>query len=255
MSTFLWQEIVFGPIHSRRLGSSLGINLLPVSGKACNFDCIYCECGWNKDGRTTESLPTFQDISREMRSKFKQLHFEGTLIDTITFSGNGEPTVHPDFPAIIDLTLELRNQYFPNAVVSVLSNATTAHKKEIRDALDNPIMKLDGGSDRLIGLVNRPPAGYSSEKVLNALKAFKGKFILQTMFLKGEADGTVIDSTESGNVENWMESVRELKPREIMIYTIDRETPAKSLQKVPVMEMETIAEKLRNEGFYVQVCG
>ncbi len=258
MPTFLWKDIVFGPIHSRRLGSSLGINLLPVSGKVCNFDCIYCECGWNRDGRTTETLPTFEEISTEMKTKFYQLVSEGIRIDTITFSGNGEPTLHPDFPSIIDLTLELRNRFFPQALISVLSNATTAHKKEIRDALlkiDNPIMKLDGGSDRLVRLLNRPQVSYSKEKILSALKAFNGNFILQTMFLKGETEGNAIDSTEFGNVGNWMECVRELHPRQVMIYTIDRDTPAKSLEKIPVIEMENIAGILRNEGFSVQVCG
>jgi len=258
MSTILWQGIVFGPIHSRRLGSSLGINLLPSSGKVCNFDCIYCECGWNKDGRTTDRLPSFDEIRSQMESALTSLHNSGESIDTITFSGNGEPTLHPDFPEIIDLTISLRDRLFPDSKISVLSNSTTAHREEIRTALmktDNPIMKIDGGDESLIAQINKPSGSYSRKQVLDALGRFEGNFILQTMFLKGTVDGINIDSTEPENVERWIQTVKELRPREVMIYTIDRETPSESLTKVTVEEMETIAGRLRQEGFTVQVRG
>jgi len=258
MTTFLWKGAVFGPIHSRRLGSSLGINLLPTTGKVCNFDCIYCECGWNRDGRTTEKIPESDEIINELNSKLSILKKEGIPIDTITFSGNGEPTLHPDFPDIIDHTLILRDRYYPESKISVLSNSTTAHCDAIRNALmktDNPIMKLDGGDDMLIRDLNNPPKGYSRENVISALKLFNGNFILQTMFLKGTINGHKVNSADLDNVDKWIKTVLELRPREVMMYTIDRDTPSDSLEKVEVRDMESIAENLRNHGITVQVRG
>lgn len=258
MSTILWQGIIFGPIRSRRLGTSLGVNLLPSSGKVCNFDCIYCECGWNREGRTSEAIPSFETVKFEMESKLSQLHSEGTVIDTITFSGNGEPTLHPDFSEIIDFTLKMRDKFYPEAKVSVLSNATTIDNEGIRNALmkiDNPILKLDGGDDGLIFRLNKPQKKYSLKKTVDGLKRFNGKFILQTMFLRGVSDGREIDCTNNELVCKWIETVLELRPEMVMIYTIDRETPEKNLQKVSVEEMESIAGSLRKAGIEVQVRG
>jgi len=258
MSTILWQGIIFGPIRSRRLGTSLGVNLLPSSGKVCNFDCIYCECGWNRDGRTSEAIPSLEAVKSEMETKLSQLHSEGTIIDTITFSGNGEPTLHPDFPEIIDFTLNIRDRFCPNAKVSVLSNATTIQTERIREALmriDNPILKLDGGDDGLIFQLNKPQKSYSVKETIENLKKFNGRFILQTMFLHGVSDGREIDCTDNENVRKWTEAVLELRPAEVMMYTIDRETPEKNLHKVSVEEMESIADSLRKAGIEVQVRG
>ena len=183
----LREETVFGPIHSRRLGSSLGINLLPTKGKICNFDCIYCECGWNADGRSDTRLPSASDVRNALEDKLSALLLEGTPIDSITFSGDGEPTLNPDFPRIIDDTLRLRDTFYPNAKVSVLSNATRVHVPEVFRALhkvDNPILKIDAPTDELAALINRPAPGYSVERTVDALKLFDGDFILQTMFLK-----------------------------------------------------------------------
>ena len=129
------EETVFGPIHSRRLGSSLGINLLPQKGKICNFDCIYCECGWNRDGLQDKTLPSAADVRNALEDKLRSLRAEGVGIDSITFSGDGEPTLNPEFPQIIDDTLALRGRYYPEAAVSVLSNATIAHIPEVFKAL------------------------------------------------------------------------------------------------------------------------
>lgn len=258
MSTILWNGIIFGPIHSRRLGTSLGVNLMPSTGKVCNFDCIYCECGWNKDGHTSEQLPSYKSVCDEMETKLMEMHSNEVKIDTITFSGNGEPTLHPDFPGIIDFTLKLRDKLYPDAKVSVLSNATNIHIVRIREALlkvDNPILKIDSGDDRLISLINRPHKNYSKNQVIDNLKKFKGRFILQTMFLKGNVDGHNIDSTDPLMVRTWLEMVIDLNPREVMVYTIDRETPAKGLNKVTVDEMEKIVEPLRHKGIPVQVRG
>ncbi len=258
MATLLFEEIVFGPIRSRRLGSSLGINLLPRHGKWCNFDCIYCECGWNKDGQADKQLPTLEEVRQALSRRLLSLKEEGTRIDTITFSGNGEPTAHPDFPAIIDLTIELRDRLYPEAVISVLSNASNLHKPQVREALkkiNNPILKIDGCTRSFVEAINRPAPGYSLEKTLEHLASFQGNFILQTMFLKGMVEGQLLDSTEAEEVAGWQNIVRQLKPREIMMYTLDRETPMSGLKKVTLEEMDAIAAPLREEGFNIQIRG
>lgn len=258
MSTILFHEIVFGPIKSRRLGNSLGVNLLPRYGKWCSFDCIYCECGWNKDGKEDSKLPTKEEVFEAMVTKMESLVQEGTEVNTITFSGNGEPTLHPDFPQIIDFTLRMRDKYFPSAVVSVLSNATQIVKEDIREALmkvDNPILKLDGATDEFVNKIDRPSKGYSVEKIIENLRHFNGNFILQTMFLKGEVDGEMIDCTSPEEVRRWVDMAISLKPREVMMYTLDRETPAQNLAKVTVAQMEEIARPLIEKGIKVQIRG
>ena len=248
-------DIVFGPIHSRRLGSSLGINLLPRDGKLCNFDCIYCECGWNRDGRVSAPvLPKAADVRTAMEKKLAECREAGTGIDSITFSGNGEPTLNPDFPEIIDDVIALRNRYFPKAKVSVLSNATMAGKEEIFLALrkvDNPILKIDAPADAGVAVINRPSGPYSLDSVISSLKRFDGDFILQTMFLKGPG----FDSSAEDSVKAWTDIVRELHPREVMVYTIDRETPQKGLEKISVERMAALVHPLVEEGFHVQIRG
>lgn len=258
MSTILFNHIIFGPIKSRRLGNSLGVNLLPRFGKWCSFDCIYCECGWNKDGKEDNVLPAKEDVYSALESKLTEFENNGTAIDTITFSGNGEPTLHPDFADIIDFTLQLRDKIFPQAKVSVLTNASQLGKKEVRDALmkiDNPILKIDSPLENMVQLIDRPNAAYSLKKTIENIKLFGNNFILQTMFLKGEVDGIEIDCRNPEHCNAWRELVRELEPREIMMYTIDRETPAQNLQKVTVEQMREIAQPLLDEGFNIQIKG
>jgi Fe-S oxidoreductases len=257
MSTILFDHIVFGPIKSRRLGNSLGINLLPKHGKWCSFDCIYCECGWNKDGKKDNILPTADQVKEALKTKLETSIKEKIPIDTITFSGNGEPTMNPDFPKIIDITLRLRDELYPKAKVSVLTNSSQINKKEVREALmriDNPILKIDSAIEEYVKIINRPNAAYSLTQTIENIKLFHSDFILQTMFLKG-GDNINIDCTNPEHCEAWRNLVREIKPREIMMYTIDRETPAKNLQKVTIQEMEKIAEPLIKEGFFVQIRG
>ena len=244
------EATVFGPIFSRRLGASLGINLLPQEGKLCNFDCVYCECGWNKDGRGDHRLPTVEEVREALEEKLSACREAGTRIDSITFSGDGEPTLHPAFPAIVDLTLELRNRYFPEAKVSVLSNATRVALPAVREALqkvDNPILKLDAANDAQAALVNRPEGNYSVEEIVRNSALFEGNFVLQTMFLR--ADGW--ETAEW--VESWMEIVRRLRPREVMVYTIDRETPMKGLRKYTAAEMKDLVQPLIDEGYHIQI--
>ena len=248
------EETVFGPIFSRRLGNSLGINLLPVNGKICTFDCIYCECGWNKDGRDDTRLPKAAEVRQTLEAKLRQLVAEGTPVDSITFSGDGESTINPDFPQIIDDTLALRDQYYPSAKVSVLSNATQVHRPEIFAALrkvDNPIMKIDAPTNALVEKINHPAPGYDVNRVVEALKQFNGNFVIQTMFLRSKD----FDSSSSEVLNGWMDIVRQLRPREVMAYTIDRPTPEVGLQKFTVEEMRTLLDPLIKEGFNVQIKG
>lgn len=250
----LREEIVFGPIHSRRLGSSLGINLLPTKGKLCNFDCVYCECGWNKNGLGDRLLPTAGDLEAALGEKLESCSKEGVKIDSITFSGDGEPTLNPDFPEIIDITLRLRDKFYPDAAVSVLSNATRVFKDDVFEALrkvDNPILKLDAADDEGVRLINQPQGAYHVKDVAASLMKFKGDFILQTMFLKSND----FDSSDSVRLAAWMDIVRKLGPREIMVYTLDREAPEAGLVKFTVSEMAALVKPLADEGFNIQIRG
>lgn len=249
-----FDDIVFGPIFSRRLGSSLGVNLLPSKGKLCNFDCVYCECGWNKDGIAERVFPRLSEVEAAMEEKMFKAAADGVPVDSITFSGNGEPTMNPDFPEIIDVTLKLRDRYFPQAKVSVLSNATLIGRPAVAQALmrvDNPILKIDASSDELIRQINKPVGQYRLEDVIEAMMKFEGRFVLQTMFLKSPD----FDTASPVALEKWMEIVRKVKPREIMVYTIDRETPDKSLTKYTVEEMTAFVQPLIDEGFKIQIRG
>lgn len=249
-----FHNTVFGPIHSRRLGSSLGINLLPEHGKLCNFDCIYCECGWNRDGTGDRTMPSAADVSRALSARLEECAAQGIHIDSITFSGHGEPTLNPDFPAVIDDTLRLRDRYCPGAAVSVLTNATTVLKPEVFAALrrvDNPIMKLDASTLDGVRVVNRPSGRYDIGEIVSGLMKFGGDFVLQTMFLRSPS----FDTASAGNLSGWMDLVRKLKPREIMVYTLDRETPEKDLVKFSVDEMAALVKPLADEGFNIQIRG
>ena len=249
-----FDEIVFGPIFSRRLGSSLGVNLLPSKGKLCNFDCVYCECGWNKDGIAERRFPLLEDVEAALEEKMARAAAERAPVDSITFSGNGEPTMHPDFPKIIDVTLRCRDRYFPNAKVSVLSNATLIGRDAVAQALmkvDNPILKIDASSDELIGMINKPVGTYRLEDTVQAMMKFNGNFVLQTMFLKSPD----FDTASPEALARWMDIVRKVRPKEIMVYTIDRETPDKSLQKYTVDEMTGFVRPLLEEGFKIQIRG
>ncbi len=250
----LREETVFGPIYSRRLGSSLGINLLPEKGKICNFDCIYCECGWNRDGLEDKKIPSAAEVREALEAKLAQCATESVVIDSITFSGDGEPTLNPEFPQIIDDTLALRDRYYPGTKVSVLSNATRAHIPAVFAALrkvDNPIMKIDAPSDELIARINHPAPGYRLSRVVEALKGFQGDFVLQTMFLRSGD----FDSSSPEVLGGWMKIVRELRPRELMVYTIARPTPEQGLEKFTPEQMRSLVAPLLEEGFNISIRG
>ena len=248
----LFTDIIYGPVRSRRLGISLGVNLLPFHSKLCNFDCIYCECGWNDENRAEKPrFNTREDIREALRSTLSKMVGEGQLPDVITFAGNGEPTIHPEFEAIIDDTIALRNEFAPEAKVSVLSNATQLHREGVRNALhkvDNAILKLDSAIDATAHAINKPQGDYSVERIVEQLKDFGNEFILQTMFLRGECDGVAIDNTSERELEAWLAVVEHLRPHSVMVYSIDRATPCQTLEKVEREELDKIAERVRELG-------
>ncbi len=256
MSTVIYPSPIFGPVHSRRLGVSLGVNLMPGDGKVCTFDCIYCECGFNKDFRPRQRRPTRDEVRAALEDKLREMRDEGRLPDVITFAGNGEPTAHPDFGAIIGDTMALRDAYCPAAKVSVLSNSTFIGRQEVFDALlrvDNNILKLDTVDEDYIRLVNRPSCSYDLGSLVERMKQFGGRMIVQTMFMHGTFEGRRVDNVDDSYVLPWMEAVKAIKPRMVMIYTIDRETPDKELTKATHAELDRIAAMLRAEGLEVSV--
>lgn len=251
MSTIIFPSPIFGPIHSRRLGISLGINLLPGDGKVCTFDCLYCECGFNAAHRTHTSLPTREEVSTALEHQLLAMRQQGVAPDVLTFAGNGEPTIHPHFAQIIDDTLALRDKYFPNAKVSVLSNATQINRQTVFDALckvDNNILHLDTVDAGFIQFVNRPNAAYKLDEIIARMRDFKGRLVIQTMFLKGIVNGRDIDNTGDEYVLPWFETVVAIAPREVMIYTIDRETPQQGLLKATHEELDRIVSLLVARG-------
>jgi wyosine [tRNA(Phe)-imidazoG37] synthetase (radical SAM superfamily) len=254
--TALFEDIIFGPIRSRRLGLSLGVNLLPTHSKLCNFDCIYCECGWNADHATSRRFNSRELVLSRLEEVLSQMVADSTPPDVITFAGNGEPTMHPDFEAIIDDTIALRDRLCPSAKVSVLSNATMIGRESVRRALkrvDNNILKLDSAFDQTVQLVNNPCGSYSVADVVENLRKFDGEFILQTMFLRGEYNGQKVDNTTDSEVEAWLHIVEELRPKKVMVYSLDRDTPCKTLTKVEREELQQIASRVEALGIECSV--
>lgn len=257
MSTIIYPSPIFGPIHSRRLGISLGINLLPADGKVCSFDCIYCECGFNKDHRPTLPLPEREEVARKLESKLQEMQAEGQLPDVLTFAGNGEPTCHPHFAEIIDDTIRLRDQYCPKAKVCVLSNSTFIHRQQVHDALmlvDDNILKLDTIDPVYINKVDRPNGTYDVKTIIERMKAFNGHIIIQTMFMRGETEGNregekvSVDNTREEFVGPWLDAVKSIRPQQVMVYTIDRETPALGLEKATHEQLDAIRDRVIAAG-------
>jgi len=259
MSTFLFDQIIFGPVKSRRLGISLGVNLMPTDSKVCSFDCIYCECGWTPKKREKKAiLPSREIVRRKMEEKLAEMVENNELPDVITFAGNGEPTLHPEFEGIIDDTIELRNQLAPKARIAVLSNATMLHKASVVRALlkvEDNIQKLDSGFEETIRKIDCPASNFNLNAIVENLKSFHGKVIIQTLFLRGNFKGEIIDNTTEDEIAAWLKLVAGIKPSQVMIYTIDRDTPATGLEKIKLDELELIASRAREIGFTVQVSG
>lgn len=257
MVTILFHDTIFGPIHSRRLGTSLGINLTPNDGKICSFDCIYCEAGYNAQGAGTTGISPREEVRTLLEQKLAEMKANGERLDVITFSGNGEPTLHPDFNGVVDDVIALRDRYYPQVKISVLSNSTMIDHPAVVEALkkvDNNILKLDSAIDRTMRLIDRPVnRNFNVADLVERLKQFSGQCIVQTMMFRGEHEGERIDNTTDEEVEALLAAYLEIRPMEVMLYSIDRATPEENLQKVPKEELETIAERFRAKGIKVQV--
>lgn len=255
---FLFDQIIFGPIQSRRLGVSLGINLLPTDAKICSFNCIYCECGFNTTMKES-SIPSRIQVSNALEKKLKEMVSENKLPDVITFAGNGEPTLHAEFEGIIDDTVTLRDKYCPEAKVSVLSNSTQIHKPHIFAALnkvDNNILKFDSAVDKTMRIIDQPAGKHITVKwIIDHLKKFEGKLIIQTMFLKGWINGEWIDNTTSTEIDEWILALKKINPSLVMIYSLDREAPTKELEKINVDELRRIGKEVEKAGFKTSVAG
>ena len=252
MSTVIYPSPIFGPVHSRRLGISLGINLMPADGKVCTFDCIYCECGFNADHRPRLKRPTREEVAAALERKLNEMQADGQLPDVLTFAGNGEPTAHPQFAGIIDNTIRLRDRYCPEAKVSVLSNATMAMRPDVHAALervDNNILKLDTVSKEYIDKVNRPTyPTYDVQEIIETIRSFNGHAIVQTMFMRGTMDGKSVDNTGEEYVGPWLEAIKHIRPKQVMIYTIDRETPDQDLLKASPDVLNAIRDRVMAAG-------
>ena len=253
----LFNDLVFGPLKSRRLGISLGVNLMPKAGKICSFNCIYCECGWNDTSKVDHlKLPNKEDIRTALENKLIEL--KGTPIEpeSITFSGNGEPTLHPQFAEIVDIVIQLRDKYCPKAVISVLTNGTKIGDEKVFNALnkiENNIVKLDGGTKECIEAINLPNFKFDLEKYISQLKSFNGDLTIQTLFLRGEHNGKTIDNTTETEVRQWSEHLKAIRPKRVMMYVIERATPEENLEKISKAEMETIAEKVKSLGIEPEI--
>jgi wyosine [tRNA(Phe)-imidazoG37] synthetase (radical SAM superfamily) len=248
MACFLFDDIVFGPVKSRRFGVSLGVNLLPLNMKFCTFNCVYCECGLTHPSQDKKArLINTEDIIGALENRFRELKKNGLKPDNITFAGNGEPTLHPGFSTIIENTIRLRDGIFPKAEITVLSNATRLHIPAVRDALlkiDNNVLKLDAGTQETFELINRPAAPVKLEDIVSQLASFRGKVIIQTLFLRGVVNGCSIDNTLESEIGPWLGYLEKIKPSRVMIYPIERSTPEQGIEKISKAELLTIARRL-----------
>jgi wyosine [tRNA(Phe)-imidazoG37] synthetase (radical SAM superfamily) len=259
--TITYPSPIFGPVKSRRLGISLGINLMPGDGKWCSIDCLYCECGLNKDKKAKQPLPSVEEVKEKLEAKLKEMSVRGEELNVLTFSGNGEPTMHPSFLEIVENVIILRNEYYPEAKVSVLSNSTQVHRKDIFEALmkvDNALMKLDTVSPEYIKLVDQPNVNYNIENIIDCLEKMKGHAIIQTMFMKGNIKDNngkeiSVDNCKDEYIIPYIDALKRISPKKVMIYTLDREWPTEGLIKASKETMDSIAEKIRNAGFETSV--
>jgi wyosine [tRNA(Phe)-imidazoG37] synthetase (radical SAM superfamily) len=258
MSGILFNKIVFGPVQSRRLGVSLGINLLPEHVKVCSMNCIYCECGWGK-GETglSSKLISHEEMIPVLEERFRQLHHDRVKIDSITYSGNGEPTMHPQFYHINQTIIRLRDMYFPETIITCLSNSTQLHRADVLAALksiDNPLMKLDAGTQFMFELINKTFSHIDLDVICENLRKFEGRLSIQTLFLRGILDdGSIVDNTTTEEVDMWLERIKYIHPHTVILYPIDRETPVKQLEKIDKDALNKIGERVRSFGIKTEV--
>lgn len=253
--SILFDKIIFGPVHSRRFGISLGVNLLPVNHKICSFDCIYCECGWTETSELSQIVPRAM-VREALQHKLEELKKEGVTPDNITWAGNGEPTLHPEFSGIVEDVIALRDQYFPNAKTTVLSNSTTLFREDVFQALqqvDNNVMKLDAGTVEMYQAINQCKTERTLDQITQDLCRFNGNLTLQTLFLRGSNRGISIDNTTETEFNAWLKRVEKIRPRLVMLYAIDRATPAEHLIRLDKTALSKMAESVENIGIKTQI--
>jgi wyosine [tRNA(Phe)-imidazoG37] synthetase (radical SAM superfamily) len=256
MSTFLFDSIIFGPVWSRRLGESLGVNLLPANRKVCNFNCIYCECGLTPNETPFSDFPSREEVKKLLSARLQEMKINGEYLNSITFAGNGEPTLHPDFAGIMSDTLEIRNVLFPEAKVTVLSNATRAGISTVFEALnqaDLNILKLDSAIENTLLHINCPKGNFDLEVLLDSLKRFRGKLIIQTLFFRGKFMDITIDNSTSDEISAWLKVIESIRPECVMIYSLARDTPVKGLERIGQDELTAIANRVEELKIPVQV--
>ncbi|MFC2646397.1 MAG: radical SAM protein [Coriobacteriaceae bacterium] len=256
MSTFLNDSPVFGPVHSRRLGISLGLNLMPSTRKICTFDCIYCENGFNESRKTDDTYVDLDEFRQALEQKLKDLKGQNITPDVLTFAGNGEPTESPIFPEAVDAAIKLRDAYAPSAKIAVLSNGTCAGRPEVHRALlkvDDNILKLDTVDPQYIRMLDRPQVAYDIHHQIQTFASFDGHAIIQTIFLRGTYNGRNFDNTSQRFVQPWLEALKEIKPSRVTVYTIARDTPAPSLEKAPKDVLDKIAKQVKDSGIACSV--
>lgn len=257
MNTFLFDQVIFGPVKSRRFGNSLGINLLPANGKMCTFDCIYCECGWtNLTSPDHGKIPSVETVLSELENKLLRMKEAGNIPDHLTFAGNGEPTIHPGFPEIVDGTIRLRDIYFPACRIAVLSNSSLIRSGRVFEALlkvEANVLKLDTAVEETFRLINGPKTGVTVKEIIDNLKRFNGHLTVQTLFIRGFYKGQKIDNTTDQEIGKWLEAIKLIRPESVMIYPIERATPVERLEKISRSELENIALKIQNESIHCDV--
>jgi wyosine [tRNA(Phe)-imidazoG37] synthetase (radical SAM superfamily) len=243
--------IIYGPVRSRRLGRSLGINLLPPGRKWCTFDCLYCQYGWTPDPSGAlaghDGLPTLRDVVEALEAALRELAPSPAYL---TFSGNGEPTLHPDFPGIVEAVMRVRNRLAPEADLALLSNASLAGEANVRAAvleIDRPIMKLDAGNEAVFHAFSRPAQSVDYGRVVSGLGEIPG-ITLQALFAAGPSGNL---GTE--HVEDWVQTVRRIRPRDVQLYTISRPVPCRLIEPAPRGALVDIQGRLSRAGISAEV--
>lgn len=261
----LFENTIVGPIHSRRLGSSLGVNLLPHKHKYCSYDCVYCECGWNKESANAAmEYSTVEEIGEQLEQRLQTLQQQGIPVDSLTFAGNGEPTLYPYFPAVVDVVNAMRDRYVPQAATTLLTNATQLRRPEVFAAvmkLTNPCLKLDAGTAEMRQLINRNIAsspngneGCSWEELIDNLIRFGNHGIIQTLLFDGlDDEGHVLSNITPEQFEPYLSILQRIRPRYVMLYSLDRATPAKRLRKLERAELDVYARRIQEVGVDVKV--
>ncbi|MDO8666925.1 MAG: hypothetical protein Q7J79_09955 [Gemmatimonadales bacterium] len=250
----LWERIINGPMHSRRLGLSLGLNILPPRSKLCTFDCPYCECGFNTPKAHGQRWPSPDLVADALRKTIGFLKERGErgergekgeiggtsgLPDWVTFAGNGEPTMHPRFPVVVERVLATRDEVAPGLRVGILSNGLAAGKPSIRGALnrlDARMMKLDPGPT---GTVNG--LAYDREPLVRSYLELKD-VIVQAMFVQGPG----FDCGSEESVAEWLGWLERVRPTAVHIYSLDRAPADLAVQPVARDRLDAIADRARS---------